>query len=41
MGYNYRNADGKTQLNWGTIAKYSAIAVVVGAAVLIVYKRRK
>ena len=29
------------KLNWGTIAKYSAIAVVVGAAVLIIYRRKK
>ncbi len=31
----------ENKLNWGTIAKYSAIAVVVGAAVLIIYRRKK
>ena len=41
MGYNYRNADGENKINWGTIAKYSAIAVVIGAAILIIYKKRK
>jgi hypothetical protein len=41
MGYGHMNADGGNKLDWGTIAKYSAIAVVVGAAILIVYKKRK
>lgn len=31
----------ENKLNWGTVAKYSAIAVVVGAAILIIYRRKR
>tara|TARA_R100001244_G_C5171163_1_gene131678 strand:- start:6139 stop:6267 length:129 start_codon:yes stop_codon:yes gene_type:complete len=42
MSFRQLNADGEdNQLDWGTIAKYSAIAIVVGAAIFLVYKKVK
>lgn len=34
-------ASGDTEYNWGTIAKYAGVAVVLGAAIYLVYKKRK
>lgn len=38
----YSNADGDdNQLDWGTIAKYSGIAIVLGGVIFLVFKKLK
>jgi len=41
MSFRKLNADGDNEMNWGKIAKYSAIALVVGAAIFVVYKKTR
>lgn len=37
----YSNADGDNELDWGTIAKYSGIAIVLGGVIFLVFKKLK
>jgi len=43
MSFRHINASGDddNQLDWGKIAMYSGIAVVVGAAIYLVFKKKK
>ena len=43
MSFRYINADGDddNQLDWGKIAMYSGIAVILAAAAYSVFRKRK